>query len=105
MLASVDAWLLHESISHGSMLLQLWGTSDPYCIVSIGDSIAKTTHKERTLNPIWDEDLRLYVRHVHCLLLQRQECLSICFAKASFNQVWCSVHLLMQEAQRLVRMS
>ena len=80
MLASVDAWLVHQSTSRGSLLVQLWGTSDPYCIVSIGDNIAKTTHKERTLDPIWNEKLQLYVRHVHCicLLLQSQERIRRC---------------------------
>ena len=62
------------------MLVQLWGTSDPHCIVSIGDNIAKTTHKERTLNPIWDEELQLYVRHVN----------SICLPTAATRVLGCS---------------
>ena len=76
-LASVDAWLLPEFMGLDFLLVQLWGTSDPYCVVSIGDNMAKTTHKERTLNPIWDEDLQLYVRHVQRIFLhlQSQECL------------------------------
>ena len=84
------------ALAYGLVLVQLWGTSDPYCVVSIGDNIAKTTHKKRTLDPIWDEDLRLYVRHVQCICLHlhSQDGLDTHFAKASINQVWWLVHLL-----------
>lgn len=31
------------------------GTSDPYCILEVGDEIIETTAKQKTLNPRWDE--------------------------------------------------
>jgi Ca2+-dependent lipid-binding protein len=31
------------------------GTSDPYCILEVGDEIIETTVKQKTLNPRWDE--------------------------------------------------
>ena len=43
--------------------VQLWGTSDPYCVLSIGENEARTRHRDRTLHPTWHESLQLYVRH------------------------------------------
>ncbi len=40
----------------------IWGTSDPYCVVSVGASSARSRTIGRTLDPIWDEELTLFVR-------------------------------------------
>lgn len=40
----------------------LWGTSDPYVCLSIGESHAKTAVVDRNCNPVWDETLYLMVR-------------------------------------------
>lgn len=42
--------------------MQLWGTSDPYCIVSVGESARQSRVVERCLDPVWDDDFQLYVR-------------------------------------------
>ena len=38
-----------------------WGTSDPYCVVSVGPSSARSSTKLLTLQPEWGEDLELLV--------------------------------------------
>ena len=38
-----------------------WGTSDPYCVVSLGQSSARSTTKLLTLKPQWGEELELLV--------------------------------------------
>lgn len=35
------------------------GTSDPYCIFSMGDQEVKSSYKESTLNPVWNEEFDL----------------------------------------------
>ena len=40
----------------------IWGTSDPYCVVSVGASSARSRTVGRTLDPTWDEELTLFVR-------------------------------------------
>lgn len=40
----------------------IWGTSDPYCVLSVGASSARSHTIGRTLDPTWDEDFTLFVR-------------------------------------------
>jgi Ca2+-dependent lipid-binding protein len=46
----------------GFVRAQLWGTSDPYCILTVSDSARRSRVVPRTLNPVWDEHFQLYVR-------------------------------------------
>lgn len=39
-----------------------WGSSDPYCTVTVGPSTYRSAVCRRTLEPTWDEDFVLYVR-------------------------------------------
>ena len=39
-----------------------WGTSDPYCTVTVGPSAHRSAVCPRTLDPTWNEDFVLYVR-------------------------------------------
>lgn len=57
--------LLHVTVKSGSNLpaADLWpGTSDPYCILQIGESSCTTSVVKNNLNPVWDETFSLYVR-------------------------------------------
>ena len=40
----------------------IWGTSDPYCVMSVGASSARSRTIGRTLDPTWDEEFTLFVR-------------------------------------------
>lgn len=37
-------------------------TSDPYCMIEIGDKSAKTKHISSNLNPDWNEDFEFHVQ-------------------------------------------
>ena len=41
---------------------QLWGSSDPYCVLSVGESARRSATVPRCLEPNWDEHFQLYVR-------------------------------------------
>ena len=41
-----------------------WGTSDPYCVVSVGPSSARSSTKILTLRPEWGEDLGLLLERM-----------------------------------------
>ncbi|KAK9829841.1 hypothetical protein WJX72_008191 [[Myrmecia] bisecta] len=41
----------------------MWGSSDPYCIASIGESCHTTKVVARSLEPVWAETFFLYVRN------------------------------------------
>ncbi len=43
------------------------GTSDPYCILKVGEDIQETTVIKRTLVPKWREQFKLYVIFVYYL--------------------------------------
>ena len=43
--------------------VQLWGSSDPYCVISVGESARRSRTVPRSLEPVWDEQIRLYVRY------------------------------------------
>lgn len=50
---------------HGATNLaakDLWGTSDPYAILAIGPSAHRSATIPRSLNPVWDERMILFVR-------------------------------------------
>ena len=40
----------------------IWGTSDPYCVLSVGPSSARSRTIGRTLDPSWDQEFTLFVR-------------------------------------------
>lgn len=43
------------------------GSSDPYCVVTVGPSAHRSATRNNTLEPVWDEDFYLYVRCIaHC---------------------------------------
>ena len=42
----------------------IWGTSDPYCVLSVGSSSARSRTIPRTLDPTWDQEFTLFVRCV-----------------------------------------
>ena len=40
----------------------LWGTSDPYCVLSVGPSSARSRTIPHSLDPTWDQEFTLFVR-------------------------------------------
>ena len=60
---------LHR-VSPFAHVVQLWGTSDPYCVVSAGGSARRSRAVPRCLDPVWDEKIQLYVR-CHTPFLQK----------------------------------
>ena len=47
--------------AEGLAAADFWGTSDPYCVVSLGQSSARSATKLLTLQPQWGEELELLV--------------------------------------------
>ncbi|GLJ08955.1 hypothetical protein SUGI_0099230 [Cryptomeria japonica] len=70
-MAAAAAAILKLHISKGTDLAvrDMW-TSDPYVVVRLGHQKVKTRVVKNNLNPVWDEDLTLFVPHSEPLVLK-----------------------------------
>ncbi|CAL8471597.1 g11139 [Coccomyxa elongata] len=53
---------VHLKSATGLPARDLWGSSDPYAVVTVGESAGRSRVIDRNLNPVWDEKFQLYVR-------------------------------------------